>query len=372
MKKLIPILLLFVLIGCSKESEQFIAEENASDYAAHLAATVLVKNAKTYNNFFTRYGNGWTGGDATYSVQLPDGRNVWTFGDSFLDTVFADRSRPATGLIRNCFVVQDGMGYDDFTTLVTGTIDDPDALVDTPDPDNEWYWPGDGTVSGGDFYVFMLLFNRTGTGGFDFEYVRTDLVKFSLPDITEISRTTVWDSDADVLFGAAIFEEGGYVYVYSPESAGFLKYVQLARYPADDLYAEREYYNAVDETWQSEYPAAEGRLKKTSTSLVDVSAQFSVFYSAGKYRLVTQEGLLGKRIYTYESTTPTGPWTGKTKIYTTPEGPDLLTYNAFVHHDITNAAGYMLMSYNTNPTDFFDLFSNADTYRPKFVWIKYM
>ena len=32
-----------------------------------------------YNLLFTRYGNGWTGADATYSTPLPDGRILWMF-----------------------------------------------------------------------------------------------------------------------------------------------------------------------------------------------------------------------------------------------------------------------------------------------------
>lgn len=355
------------MFSCKKETLIIDAE-----LQAHLATTVLVKPSNKYNNFFTRYGNGWTGGDATYSVALPDGRNLWMFGDSFLDTVYADRTRPSSGLIRNCFMLQDGPGYNDFTTLVTGSIDEPEAFVNTPDPANEWYWPGDGTVVDDELYVFMQLFERTGTGTFDFHYLQTDLVKFSLPDISEVSRTTVWEIDDDVFFGATVFEEDSFLYIYSPETQGIFKYVQLARLPQDNLYAPLTYYNAATSVWQTTYPGTDGRLKKNPSGNIDVSAQFSVFYDAGRYRLVTQEGLLGKNIYTYHSSSPLGPWSGKKKIYTADAGPDAWTYNAFVHPQILTTDGYMLMSYNINAMDFFDLFSNADIYRPKFVWIKYL
>ena len=39
-----------------------------------------------FNQLFTRFSE-WTGGDATYSVPLPDGRVLWMFGDSFIGTV---------------------------------------------------------------------------------------------------------------------------------------------------------------------------------------------------------------------------------------------------------------------------------------------
>lgn len=371
MKRYLPLIAgCCLLFSCQKES---FTDTEDPDYAL-MAVSVSTKTAKNYNNFFTRYGNGWTGSDATYSIPLPDGRIVWMFGDTFLDTVYADRSRPVSPLIRNTFMVQTATNYNAFTTLVSGTIDDPQALVDTPDPATEWYWPGDGTATGDNLYVYMMKFHATGAGGgFGFAYESTDLVKFSLPSITEVSRTTVWDDDPDLLFGAAVMEVGDYLYLYGPESAGILKYVQASRVPLSNLYAPLEYYNAVTDTWQSTFPGPSGRLAKISGGNVDVSAQFSVFYNAGKYRLVTQEGLLGRDIFTWESSSPVGPWKTKKKFYTTPDDPDkVYTYNAFVHPEITNADGYILMSYNLNAISFGDLFTNADTYRPKFIWMKYL
>ena len=45
-----------------------------------------VKTSKycKWDKMFTRYENGWTGADATYSVPLPDGRVLWMFGDTFI------------------------------------------------------------------------------------------------------------------------------------------------------------------------------------------------------------------------------------------------------------------------------------------------
>lgn len=359
-----------IFISCEKE---MLSEQQTAEEYAMMAVTVSTKIAKNYNHFFTRYGNGWTGGDATYSVPLPDGRIVWMFGDSFLDTVYADRSRPASSLIRNVFMIQDGTNYNAFTTLTGGTEESPEAVVNTPYPAEAWYWPGDGTTDAENLYVYMMYFISTGTGSFDFAYMKTDLVKFSLPTFEEISRTTVWDEDNDVMFGAAVMEDSDYLYIYGAETAGFFKYVQLARVHKINLYEAWEYYNANTSSWQSTFPGINGRLKKNGGGTIDVSAQFSVFFHEGKYRLVTQEGLFGREIYTWESTSPAGQWKSKKKFYTTPEDPEeLYTYNAFVHPEITNAAGYMLLSYNLNAINFFDLFSNADTYRPKFIWIKYL
>jgi len=49
---------------------------------------------EAFGQLFVRFGDGWTGGDGTSSVPLPDGRTLWMFGDTFLGQVNPDRSRP--------------------------------------------------------------------------------------------------------------------------------------------------------------------------------------------------------------------------------------------------------------------------------------
>lgn len=364
---LIPIITVTLLTSACQQVISPDLTDNPDDPQYALAG-VSTKPANKFNALFNRYGNGWTGGDATYSVALPDGRTVWMFGDSFLDTVYADYSRPSSSLIRNTFMVQAGPTM---TTLCGNTIDAPQALVDTDNPFDEWYWPGDGTVIGENLYVFFMYFIRTGGGGFDFAYVRTDLVTFSLPTITETSRTTVYTNN-DILWGASILEDGGYIYVYGAEQAFLTKYAHVSRYPATNITAAPEFWNGT--SWVTTEPATNvGRLEKQSGLPVETSAQFAVFYSGGKYRLVTQEDLFSPNIYTWEATAATGPWKKRQTVYVTPEtGGDNWTYNAFVHPQFTAGDGYILLSYNENSTNFLDLFADARIYRPKFIYFKYL
>ena len=358
---------IFSFISCEKEIENEMLPDENTEIQYDLAG-ISSRKAKKFNDMFNIKGNGWTGGDATYSIALPDGRTLWMFGDSFLDTVYADYSRPSSGLVRNVFVVQNGINL---TTLVTNTIDDPEAFVVTPDPDNEWYWPGDGTVIGETLYVYMEYFIRTGLGIFDFEYIRTDLVSFSLPELIEIERIPAFD-DPDILWGASLMEDGDYIYVYGAEFTAFTKYAHVVRIPADDILGVKEFWNGI--TWTTTEPASNvGRLEKQSGLALDVSSQFAAFYHNGKYKIVTQEGFLGPAIYSWESTNVTGPWKKRQTVYITPEtGGDLFTYNAFVHPQFVAADGSLLLSYNENSFNFFDLFDDARIYRPKFVWFKYL
>lgn len=366
LKTVLIVILILTIASCEQVVSPDITDNlEDADYAL---AGVSTKPANKFTNLFNRSGNGWTGGDATYSVALPDSRTVWMFGDSFLDTVYADYSRPSTGLIRNCFMVQTG------TNMITkcgGTIDAPLALVDTDDPANEWYWPGDATVIGDNLYMFFMYFVRTGPGGFDFAYVKTDLVTFSLPNIVETARTTYY-TNPDILWGASLMEDGDYIYVYGAEEAFLTKYAHISRFPAGDLTGTKEFWDGSN--WVTSEPATNmGRLEKQSGLPVATSAQFSVFYYGGTYRLVTQEDLFSPNIYTWESTSPKGPWKKRQTIYVTPEtGGNNWTYNAYAHPEFITPDGYILLSYNENSTNFFDLFADARIYRPKFIYYKYL
>src|SRR3954463_6726090 len=88
MKKVcVVILSLYFLVSCKKES--FNNTQNA--FAVSNAVTAITTTEATYwDSVFTRYGNGWTGGDGAISYKLPDGRSMWLWGDSFLDTVYQD------------------------------------------------------------------------------------------------------------------------------------------------------------------------------------------------------------------------------------------------------------------------------------------
>ncbi|MCY7410731.1 MAG: DUF5005 domain-containing protein [Chitinophagales bacterium] len=321
-------------------------------------------NATFYNDLFTRYGNGWTGGDATYSVPLPDGRVVWIFGNTFLDTVYANRTRPYSNMIKNSFMVQDGSN---FTTLYGGTTSDPVSLIDTADP-NQWFWPLDGTVSGDTLYVFFSLYHQIGNGAFDYTYVRTDLMAFSLPSLSLRSTQTV-STNLSIRYGTCVYEDGNYLYIFGDEKNSFTNYVHVARVLLSNLRGAWEYWDGED--WTSAPPEISiGRIIKGNQP-IEVSPEFSVFYADGKYRLVTHQDLFGKKIFSYESSSITGPWSNKNTVYTTPEtGGNIWTYNAFVHPEF-DSAGFHLLSYNINSLNPNDLFTNADNYRPKFIWYKY-
>ncbi len=314
-------------------------------------STFIVARSEEFISLFTRYGDGWTGGDATYSIPLPDGRTLWLFGDTFLGTVRPDRSRPGGPLSRNTFVIQDG---EELTTFVKS---DGSAFV-SPDEPGWWYWPTDGTIVNDTLQVLLSAFRPTGEGGiFGFEYARIDLALFTLPELELISITHRIE-EPTIAFGSCVVEDDNYIYIYGAESGNLQKFANIARSANGDLRNAWEYYDGT--SWVAD-------IASSSPLMNDVSEQFAVFKDNEHYYLITHHFLFGDEIYIWDSPTPVGPWGNQRTIYCTPEtGGDRWTYNSFVHPQFTEN-DELLISYNINSFNFQDLFANADYYRPYFI-----
>ena len=309
---------------------------------------------QNFDDFFQRSGPGWTGGDGTYSVALPDGRVAWSFGDSFLGTIAPDGSRPINSpFVNNSMLIQSAGAA---TTLVGGSSSQPQALVSTGDP-SSWYWPGTSAVEGGKLVQFLAKMHRTGSGLWDFAYDGTYLATFSLPGIGLQSVSAVPASNS-IIWGVWTLGDGGYTYIYGIEDLGWHKYVHAARVAGGDVTGQWQYYTGS--TWSTD-PSGSARL------LDGASDQFSVVKLGGGYQLITQTPL-SHDILAYGGSTPVGPFGGHTVLYTTPDwGPSTYTYNAVAHPELSDGSSGLLISYNVNSNEGSDLYSNPEIYRPRFV-----
>jgi hypothetical protein len=348
--------------SCAKDEPDPVPTEASSPLLSNTISTAITTApAPFFESLFNTFGGGWTGGDGVYSYALPDGRILWTFGDSFLGTVNPDYTRSGP-MINNCFVIQDGTNL---TTLHGGTTAQPKAYVTPWDNPNHWYWPGHGQVIGNKLYMFMLRIRSTGAGGvWGFEHIGTDMAVFSLPSLQLTEQYEVV-RHKEYLFGVSTFREGNTIYVYGTRSL-FGKRGLVARIHVDNP-QHIEYWNGTD--WGNQFAGSAYMLRTNGEDLI-VSNQFTVFAYKGKYHLLTQEDFLSPKIYLYSGDTPVGPWGNRKLVYITPEtGGNLFTYNAFLHEHITHPQHGVLVTYSVNSQNFWDLFGDARIYRPRFFWL---
>lgn len=316
---------------------------------------------------FTSFGPGWTGGDSTYSVELPDGRTLWLFSDTFVGLVNPSRTRPRNApMVHNSLVVQD---RDELTTKVGDIGGIPQSFFADPDWDS-WYWVYDATVettaTGGVVRVFLIRFQRTPEGGmWGFEWMDNALATLSLPELEVVSIDPL-PSGHGVAWGAALLEHGEHVYIYGTEDLGDDKHMHLARARTGGVAdpAAWEYATGPGkEAWSSD-PADSARL------VTGVGNEYSVTHVNGAFLLITMDSLtrLSPELVAYTACDPAGPFEGRTVLYVTPEAEEagVLTYNAHAHPQFTEA-GALLVSYNVNASDVAWVFADADLYRPRFV-----
>lgn len=324
-----------------------------------------------FDQLFTQNGPGWTGGDSAYSVRLPDGRTVWMFSDSYIGTVDPVTRRRASPYLQahNCLVVQDQSNQ--MTTIHGGTSQAPISYFVPPASDH-WFWVGAGTVTQpapgvAKMVMFLLEFapdSSVPDPMWAFKYVGNSVATLSLPDLA-IESIQPLNLPTRITWGAYLLSEDPWVYIYGVEDLGASKYAHVARATAANLVnpAAWNFWNGSG--WVGDVQA--------SMRLLDdsISNEYSVDKVEGSYLMVTMDTsqifTVWKDLVTYVASSPTGPWTKRTVVYSTPQTGQghLFVYNPKGHVEFTLNRQF-LISYCINSTSLDEL-SNADSYRPRFI-----
>lgn len=353
--KLIILLLIPGLFSCKMEKKETASGDSQA-----------VTTDEYYTSLFDRTGDGFTGGDGTYSVKLPDGRTAWIFGDTFIGGVNPDNTRrkEVPIYIRNSVVIQDGDSLETLYSMYDGlkaSFVKPPAVVFTvgaASEDSVWFWPGDAYIENGDFHLFLSEFTQVDTGMWDFRWENSWLAVYELPGFQQKSITLLPQGrKTGVHLGHAVMMNDQFTYVYGLKEGK----PYVSRYPPGDFNGRWEYF---DGSGWSQNP-----LDIKAMADFSGSEQFSVFKLKDLYILVTQMGGFSTEIGSFTSDSPWGPWQNKTVLYKTPV-PDtttnIFTYNALAHPDLIKD-GKLLVSYNMNSMVLEDHFRNADIYRPRFI-----
>lgn len=253
-----------------------------------MSATVTTLNA-----FFADYH-----ADGGASVDLGDGRILWLFGDTIPDTGAWDR---------NSAVIQAGGDFQ----RIPGTFV-PHSLAD------HWYWPGAGKVEGGRLHLLMQDFLRTGTGAWDWRYDHTDVLTYSLPDLTLLTTAPLPARDSGAMWGQLVPAADGYTYVYGAYTVDgqWGKAAEVAKIPDGQL----------------ANPAAWQYLGTQIPTSLELGTVVSVVRTATGYRLFSKRlDMWSHEIISYDAADPTGPWTNRQVVATIPVPSGQWTYSVEAH-----------------------------------------
>ncbi|HKX82922.1 MAG TPA: hypothetical protein VJL58_01775 [Pyrinomonadaceae bacterium] len=393
----------------------------------------------TFDSIFTQDGPGlgleptgaagWTGGDSTYSIELPNGDTAFFFSDSYIGesprltgdgtvttnsaglrtreaNCFPPLCNPPTVLYRahNSVVIRNKttgtlttlMGAKDVTGYSTSYFAPPASAAT-----GRFYWMGDSAViqasSDGTqkLWVFLLEFDSS------WAFHGSAIAQLSLPslEIESIQPLLNLQDTSSVHWGAALYLEGTFgnytLYVYGMNATTAQKRPYVARTSMVGNLVDAS--NTLNWSvwsgggWTPEFAAASpviGAPSDPNNASDSISDEFSV------KRVHTNSGpvflLVGmdttpvfgawKDITIYTSCNPAGPFSAKSVVYSTPEtgynrvpgmttgqflAGNMFTYNPHLHPQFTSK-GRLLISYNINAGRSADLLF-ADTYRPRFI-----
>jgi hypothetical protein len=315
----------------------------------------------------------WQAADIGASGRLSDGRLVWVFGD----TVRAGSFSPQ--IVANSMLISSGPCVSQLRVPGDGPVI-PDVSYDVVQwPMSVVVLPPVGDAAGTDVRdLLVVLCARTqrGTGGdMDFAFRGTSAAVFTVagdgvPQLQKVMEITPDNTASDqVNWGAAATVHGDWYYVYGtrlPDQPGvFGRELYVARAPVDDP-GNRDKWQFWDGSrWQGSRKAAVATLPAVG----GVSQTLSVSVVDGTFVAVSKrDGDLGDFVYTWTSTTATGPWTPRQGV-AAPSGVDSgeLEYAPLAHPEIPLTDGRLLVSISRNTTDFQHLLDDPQVGRPVFV-----
>ncbi len=357
---------------------------------------IVVERASAWDALLDRT-SGWTGADGIYSIplsgrEIPSDpsheRTLLVFSDTFIGSVDANDQRKNTTMVNNTYAILNGNQPDPQNIQFfwrTNASQQPQSVFVPRTPDaqpGDWYWLMDGVVLQDKIYVFGLRLN-TGSGGgiFNFKIVGVNLLTFTLDatdsvrDCQQFDTPLFYRNDAEgweIVLGQAVMpmteasgnpHPDGYLYVYGPRSTSSRKELVAARVLPDEIenFSKWRYWDG--QNWSE-------NMADCAPITPGISQEFSVSpIDGGKFILVFQFGdQVGFRI----GDSPVGPFHFYRGIWNCPEvleDPDILVYNAKAHPHLSTP-GKLLISYNVNTFNFWDHFSNADIYRPRFITLE--
>jgi len=356
-------------------------KEAAGSWAFGSELRYFVEPVGQYDAVFERQ-DGWTGGDAAYTVAIAQGVTLWLFGDSWIGPVVQGRHKQAT-LVNNTVAIQQGNAPSaDRVRFYWGKGDRgrPEAFI-KPADGLGWFWIFDGVMDGGRLYLFLMQMDKTGEKGiWGFKHVGTWLGEvenpLSAPNQWRITQHKVpfgrYSKRADMFFGSAVMADGDYIYIYGADEQpgkGFGGRSMIAARVRQGRIKDFDQWRFYDGGAWVEDVAGAARL------FAGMATEYSVSYQPRikRYIAVYTENGLSAKILMRTAETPVGPWSRAETIYECPEAgwdKSYFCYAAKAHPEISGE-DELLVTYLCNSTDFAKMVNDTRIYRPRFLRIRF-
>jgi len=286
----------------------------------------------------------WAGGDGVSAIRLSSSQVAWFFADTYLGPAgptigFSHLS----GFVHNSVVIQTAAGRSSTLMTLTGGgacygPSDPGpgaqpVVQPTGAAAGDRDWDADGIRVGAVVLKFYNAYTRgpiipVNTTIASFPVSRLDAAGHGPayggvlhPALTQLPSYTPPSGGTPIVWGSALLEIGGTVYVYgwqSPDPGSAIRELYLARAGARRLtdFGAWQFYDAGQ--WASAQDLAEPI--ETSSQGLNVPSGFSVLRISGRYWLIQAAGAGEADIDAYPAAQPWGPfnWNRGIVLYRAP------------------------------------------------------
>lgn len=319
----------------------------------------------------------WRGGDAANSIDLGQGRVLWTFGDSFVDLndVPQQRHRQRATFIRNSIAIQ--TGYDPvraqfqphWQMLPSGK---PAAFL--PAEGEVLFWPGGGLLVDNRLLIFLMRI-RNSSGGLGFKVDGWGAVMIDnphdQPQDWHLKFIHTPQNDLKVLVGSgSSVRVGAWVYAFSAEFATHQLFLVRYSVPAilvGDL-SQPQWWTGQRGGW---VPQRDLEQHPPQPIVKRGQTEFTVHFEKRQQRyLLTQfTGFPRTPVAIRHATDLTGPWSPMQDAFRPAEldnpSPDLMLYAAKSHPE--QLADGLAVTYCSNTIDLAKVVVDERLYYPRFA-----
>jgi Domain of unknown function (DUF4185) len=323
----------------------------------------------------------WLGADAAYSIPLPDGRDLWIFGD----TLYGDK-RVVTGeepeMVHNSLGIstcKNGTWKLDYS-IKRDSKGNFDSFFKPQQNNGTYYWALDGVEHNDELWITLLCVrNVPNSNAFalGFEICGTDLAHVtglkSDPQNWTIAYFPLVPDGVYANPSASTLIEGDYLYIFTLYEKGSGRPQILTRIPLKGLGDPRKnlQYLGSDNEWRDGIDPSKAKIiMKTGAS------EMSVRYHPELKRwiaVMVDPQIFSDKVIFRTSPSMTGPWTDGEVIYRIPElqkaakgyDPDTFCYAGKEHPEFEKS-GELVFTYVCNTMKPKKL-EQEDVYYPKVV-----
>jgi hypothetical protein len=267
----------------------------------------------------------WQGGDAAYSIPLPDGRDVWIFGDTLYGP-----NREVTGqepaMVHNSIGISTCKNgkFNIRYSIKRDTKGAFDSFFKPQKNDGTYYWALDGITHNNELWITLLCVrNKPNSDAFalGFEVCGTDLAKVTNingdPQNWKISYFPLVPEAVHSNPSASALIQGDYMYLYAMNEKGSRSQI-LTRIPLKGLNdpSKTLQYLANDDQWHDGIDPVKAKVVMSKGA-----SEMSVRYHPELKKwiaILVDPQLFSDKVLLRTAPNMEGPWTEGDVIYSIP------------------------------------------------------